>query len=105
MSFMFKRIMDAHDAEIKAIKEGISATRRDISDLEVRIERDFVGHNTYEQYRRENRESVINLHTKVEKLAADIHTKIDSAALETRTRLDRIMEELMRRRDSKRTTD
>lgn len=99
------RVIRKHDEEIASIKKGIGDMADKFAKLEVKIEREFVSHDTYETNRQERRDAEIGLHEKISEVAADIHKKIEAESREQRSRHDQIMTELLRRRDATRGGD
>ena len=61
--WLFHRVIEKHDEEIRSIKQGIS-------DMDAKVDTKL-DRETWEQNRREARDNIITLHEKIEKIGSD----------------------------------
>lgn len=77
IGWLFKRVINQHDAEIKAINDGLKKLRDGMHELETAMPNDYVKQKSYDKNREEMRESVIDLHRKIEASEQRVTQKID----------------------------
>lgn len=88
--WMFKRIIAQHDAEMAALRKGIS-------EMKEALARDYVKQEVYEQNRKEMRDGIIQLHGKIENTAQVLTEKIDQSSQAAETRHNQIVQILLQR--------
>lgn len=75
--WLFKRVVEKHDQEIKGIKDGIAAVSVKV-DTKLDTE-------TYETNRREQRENVVKLHEKIDAQTGELRGQMERGFSEIRT--------------------
>ena len=71
-------VLRKHNQEMKEIKEGLATAAQEISKVKTEMHNGFVKSDQFERNRREMRDGIIALHTKVESGMTGVHTKIDN---------------------------
>ena len=87
---MFKRIIAQHDAEMTALKKGLSEVKEAMA-------ADYVKQETYEINRQEMRSGIIDLHEKIETTAGDLQRKIEQGNRDAEQRHQQIVGILLQR--------
>jgi hypothetical protein len=88
--WMFKRIIQKHDEEMTALKKGMN-------EMKDALANDYVKQPVFEQNRIEMRESVINLHRKIEGVQQSLSEKIDSSNQSAEQRHTQLLQILLQK--------
>ena len=97
MGWLFHRVIDQHDGEIKAIKKKLDHNSGKLEDVATKDDLDTL--------RKETREADIALHQKVENIFNAVHSKIDSAVAQGTAQHNDVMKILLEQRSRRRHTD